>query len=97
MDARVARGQVTGVRPHAPPERRFSGALHADPRAERETVARMLPGADAAPALPPPLLYRLIQQQQPRAGVVRDDDVDIAVVVEIAERGSAADPGAAAD
>ena len=65
-----------------------SRALEADPGAEREAVALdpapRRPAASGSPSA-------LIEQQPHRSAVVGDDDVGVAVVVDVAERGTAAD------
>src|SRR5206468_3652856 len=87
---------------YAPPHRRCSvsslysdranaRAFNADPRAERKPVSARLRETNLQPVIP---TARLIQKQSHRPVVVRDHDVDSAVVVDVAERGAASDFGA---
>ena len=89
MHARVAGREIAAVGPHAAPERRLPGALDADPArrtrsgspgpARSRTCSQWFAGC------------RLVEQQPHGPAVVRDDDVGVAVVVDVAERRAAAD------
>src|SRR5438045_7805445 len=87
MRPHIARGQVAAVSSHAAPERGMSGALDANPGADPEPVAGLVE-ADLQPVVPGD---SLVEQQPHRTVVVGDDDVHVAVVVDIAECGAAAD------
>src|SRR5260370_7087798 len=93
MDASVARREVAAVGAHAPPERRLAGPLDADPCAESEAVRRRLARADAQPVVGAAVLDRLVEQEQRRPAVVRDNDVAVPVIVYVSERGAPADAG----
>src|SRR5262249_19038389 len=67
------------------PERPLTLPLDADPRAERRAIDAFL----FEPELEPVLARGLIQKHHGRSVVDRHDDVGVAVVVEIAERGRA--------
>jgi len=66
-------------------------ALDAHPRTDGEAIRARLAHADLEPVVLRSVFDLPIQQQQHWTAVVRRDDVDVAVVVEIAERGAAPD------
>ena len=82
----VARGKIAAVGLDAAPEGRPSRSLHPDPRSEPEAVAGWLLEPDLEPVVARP---RLVQQEPDGAVVVRDDDVGVAVVVDVSECGAA--------
>ena len=88
MHAVVAGREIAAVGPHPAPDRRLSRTLDADERTEREAVRQWLLQPDLEPVI---ALDPLIQQQPCGPAVVRDDDVDVAVVVDVAEGRPAAD------
>src|SRR5262247_1605716 len=86
----VARGQVAAVGAHPPPERGTPGSLDTHPAADPEPVARPLVESHLQPVLLP---ARLVDEQADGTAVVGEDDIDVAVVVDVAERGATADLG----
>ena len=90
--ARIVRRRVAAVRPRAPPERRaVLRAIDSDARAEHVARRTALPTSRR-----PSQCFRLptlLISSRSRPVVVADDDVDVAVVVDVAERRAAADLG----
>src|SRR5262249_60951548 len=73
---------------HAAPERGLAAPLDADPRADAESI----PWPPVEPNLEPVILIAdLVEQEPDRPAVIGENDVDVAVVVDVAERGAAAD------
>ena len=91
MHARVAGREIAAVGPDSPPERRAPGAFDPHHRPKREAVPWALGQLHCQPVV---RRRGAVHQQAHRPAVVRDDDVDVAVVVDIAEGGGAADIGA---
>src|SRR5207253_2144200 len=87
--ARIAGGTVAAVRGAAPPQRRLSGPLQSSDGAQ-DIVAPAGRTSHQAQAQPMFILTDLVQQQPYRPVVIGDHNVDVAVVVQVAEGGAAA-------
>src|SRR5262249_5534604 len=86
----VARRQVAAVCAHPPPERGTPGSLDTHPAADPEPVAWSLLESHFQPVL---LAARLVDEQANGTVVVGEDDIDVAVVVDVAKRGATTDLG----
>src|SRR5437762_13633211 len=93
MHARVACGQVTSIRSDPLPQCRLARPLHADTRAEREAIRRRLLDANVEPVVCASVFHCLIEEEEGRASIVCDYDIHIAIIVDVAECGAAADAG----
>src|SRR4029434_8754967 len=72
----------------APPQRWLAAPLDADPGADAEPIPGPLVDADLQPMIP---VANLVEQASHWSAVGGEHDVDLAVVVDITERGAAAD------
>src|SRR5215813_4652372 len=86
MCADVAGRQIAAVGPDAAPQRRVTRALDADPAADAEAIARLLIEPNLQPVTAG---ANLIEKQPDRSVVGGEDDIDVAVVVDVAERRAA--------
>ena len=91
VHADVTRREIAAVGLDAPPQRGLAGALDPDARAHAESFPGVVSQPDLQPVVP---RVGPIQQQSHGAVVRRDEHVDVAVVVDVAERRAAADLGA---
>ena len=86
-DARVAGRSVAAIAADTAPQRGFAGQL--DAGAERIPGAAAAEQAQAQPAV---AVTDPVFQHPRRTGIIGNDHIGIAVVVEVAEGGAAADP-----
>ena len=89
LQRRILCGQIAAIRLHSTHERVAARALDVDERA-----AGGCPGRVKAHLPATSLVFRLVEPQADGPAVVGDDDVDVAVVVDVAEGRAAADLGA---
>src|SRR5688572_2505514 len=85
-DPRIVGGGVAAVRPRPPPQRRALFAKDTDPCAEH--VAGRL-AADEPQSEPAIAVADVVEQKPHRPAVVGDDDVGVAIIIQIAERRAA--------